>query len=755
MAESSPRPFLKSILHLRKAPKAKAISVRGKSVQSVQEHRLAGQRKILSETFRKMDKTVANQPNFSGRAVVYAAMFEDSLAKTYTPDDLFNLRYGAQLITPHRTGYLIEMQVDYLARLADQIERSDQGKEMVDISRVQSVAFFNEKNATADRTLDALWEEASKIETARAFIIWFMPFQSESAQKDLIQKISTLQNEIISSPPSLLQEIIANLGTNVSTAMRQSLQTAASESDQITLAMRDYQEQSHAYATVIIPSKMALGRLLESGTVFRIDPVSPITSTTPGSEMKPIPPLQSDMSGLPIVGVVDGGLTASSYRSAEAWRAPSLVPDKYAETEHGNQVTSLIVQGHEWNKHLKLPALYCQVGTAQVAPKQGAPSFFNLRDFVIYLDALMYEHTNTRVWNFSLNLKKDCPLDSVNPFSHSIAELARKHKILPIISIGNKPGDRLRPPADCEAAITVGGRRQNIAGNPAGKCDVSLKGPGPSNMLKPELSNFSTVHTIGGENQKGSSFATALISPVAAHTMARLRDPSPDLVKALLLHSADLDKFDPNLGFGTPTINPLPWLCRPGVVTLQWTEKLRPNSAFYWELPIPPSLQKTGKLRGFGILTAILNPHPMVSVRAGMNYFSARIQTALQYQTQNSDSGFRNLLGGPKTELQTEQRARKQDHKWSPVRHHKKSFSHGIQFKGNNLRVYARLFCRDPYLYKEDSVELIDTAGLDTVFVLSIGVNDGSDDIYDEMRNELGTSVEVAVIDSDIDIGDR
>jgi len=61
------------------------------------------------------------------------------------------------------------------------------------------------------------------------------------------------------------------------------------------------------------------------------------------------------MSGLPIVGVVDGGLTASSYKPAEAWKAPALVKDRAADAKHGNRVTSLIVQGHDWNNKLPLP----------------------------------------------------------------------------------------------------------------------------------------------------------------------------------------------------------------------------------------------------------------------------------------------------------------------------------------------------------------------------------------------------------------
>jgi hypothetical protein len=81
-------------------------------------------------------------------------------------------------------------------------------------------------------------------------------------------------------------------------------------------------------------------------------------------------------------------------------------------------------------------------------------------------------------------------------------------------------------------------------------------------MLKPDLSHFSHVRALGGMITKRSSFSTALTSPLAAHTMQRVREASPDLVKALLLDNADGQGFDPALGFGTAGIASLPWACR-------------------------------------------------------------------------------------------------------------------------------------------------------------------------------------------------
>jgi len=43
---------------------------------------------------------------------------------------------------------------------------------------------------------------------------------------------------------------------------------------------------------------------------------------------------------------------------------------------------------------------------------------------------------------------------------------------------------------------------------------------------------------LGGVTKPGSSYATPLVSSLAAHAFAALRDPTPDLVKALCINAA-------------------------------------------------------------------------------------------------------------------------------------------------------------------------------------------------------------------------
>lgn len=752
MADTPRRPLLNPVLRFTKDPKPEGVSGGGKNAASIMTDRLPTQRRALSRQFRDLAARETQQPRFDGYVVLYAAMFDDSLAPSYTPKDLFQATRSARLIAPYRSGYLVEIAADQLTQYANLVETSGAIKDQVDISRIEAVRFFEGADAGRAASLDAIWDAAPETDAGRAFVIWLMPLRGRDAAEHLIQRFAALRDGAIVPPPPLLTGVDVGADTDVPAAMRRAVRAAAASGDRIGLAMRTYRQHRRARTTVLVPSRSALDQLVASGTVFRIEPVQPINSTSPGEGREPDRPLPGDLTTLPIVGVVDGGLTAASYLPAEAWRAPPLIADGAADALHGNQVTSLVVQGHDWNNNLTLPPLYCQVGTVQAVPKRGVRVLVDPQDFVAYLDGVMGANPETRVWNFSLNQQGSCDLEAVSPLGHDIAMLARKHRVLPIISIGNKPGTRLQPPGDCEAAITVGGRVHDDNGDPAGECPVSLTGPGPSSMLKPDLSHFSHVRALGGVLTRGSSFATSLTSPLAAHTMERVREASPDLVKALLLHNSDGMNFDPALGFGTPTAASLPWECRPGFVTLQWRASLRPGAAYYWELPIPVSLKRSGHLKGAGALTAILNPHPMVTDYAGPNYFSVRLETALQYQrgkNKNNTAKFHNLLGSLDTGKVTEQEARSLDHKWSPVRHHKKAF-HRVSFEGDALRVYARIYSRDLYLYGYTGSD--ETPQMETVFVLSLGTGDENDDVYNELRDQLGAFVETAVVEADIDV---
>ena len=118
---------------------------------------------------------------------------------------------------------------------------------------------------------------------------------------------------------------------------------------------------------VIFRRREALAQFVASGASYRIDPVKPLSLAAPGEGVEP-GPSAPDVAGQPIVAIVDGGLSSSKYKAAEAWASPPFVADGVANKKHGNRVSSLVVHGHQWNSQRSLPALNCRLGTVQGRP---------------------------------------------------------------------------------------------------------------------------------------------------------------------------------------------------------------------------------------------------------------------------------------------------------------------------------------------------------------------------------------------------
>ncbi len=268
-------------------------------------------------------------------------------------------------------------------------------------------------------------------------------------------------------------------------------------------------------------------------------------------------------------------------------------------------------------------------------------------------------------------------------------------------------------------------------------------------MLKPDVSWFSELRMIGGVVGAASSYPTALVSSLAAHTFANLREPSPDLVKALLINASERTEHDAKLGWGTPYHGTMPWSCEPGSVTLAWRAKLQPGANYYWTgIPIPPELIRNGKLYGRASLTAILRP--LVSPFAGANYFSSRLQTALRYS--KGDDNWQPLVGKMLESTLKEEDAREELKKWQPVRRHYRDFTQrgGIEFDGPHLQLYARVFTRD--LYQFGWSHHSQAGEQEVAFVLTLRSADGRKSIYNSTVAALGNFVESAVLNQDIEI---
>jgi len=738
---------LNPLLRLRTKPFIEGVTGRSKDVKKITPALYLQRRDNFLHQLEELEQAPDTKlATHAGRVLMWARMDPESLAATHTPDDLFEERTGARLIAAWRTGYVVEFAGAAFNRLKASLSSPTDGQRC-DIFRIEHLSLLSSALHEPDRIATA-WEKSARDGSGRKLFNFRMPaFLSAEARDSVVKRLTqfALQDEI-ALPASTVR--VGLLG----------YEREGSDTDSIVwVPAARFQEELQALAqagrglSLGLRNGETLGQLIASGAIVRWEPVVPVTPTTPGAGEEPdlaLPPLD----GMPVIGVIDGGYHANRYQSAVAWRLDPLVPDQLAARAHGNKVTSVVVDGHLWSNHLRLPQLHCRVGVVQAVPSQGAQVLNLDHQLLSYIERAFREHPETHVWNLSANVDRDCDDYDVSELGHFLARLARRYNKLLVISAGNRSNtERLAPPADCEAAIVVSGRSHDNKGDPAGPCPISRRGFGPEGMLKPETSWFSQHRVLGGTVERGTSYAAPLVSRLAAHTWQNLSEPNPDLVKALLISSCDLGEYSTEMGFGSPVAPELPWVCSSNAAVVAWTARISALRRYYWTgVRLPPSLLKGGRFVGKAKLVAVLDPINQID---GHNYMSTRLEAGLQYKKKVKGKLKNTTMLGPLNPNDRELSARTYDHKWDPVRVYSETFTakNGPKFFGAQpeLQVYARMYWRNQFLYAEEFMRQHEAQ---VSFVVALEADDPDANTYNEFRRIMAENVETALVEQDVTV---
>ena len=280
MAEDARRPILNPAPGFPDAPKPERTASGGKAKRNVKDERLNTQREALASDFCSMADAVHLQPSFNGYVVLYADMFEDSYAPSYTPNSIFNSDVGALIMLPYQRGYLLQAHAGCLGRIAEKIESTSRTGEKVDISRVDGVRFFGKHDVTGERAIEDLWLSASEMESGRAFTVSLMRLGTQDAVAGLIDKFNGLRKDlVVVSPQPLSDEARARESRDLPAGVPKGLLSGARNGDRIALALVQYFHRHHARSTMLVPSIDKLEQLVASGSVFRVDPVTPIAAS--------------------------------------------------------------------------------------------------------------------------------------------------------------------------------------------------------------------------------------------------------------------------------------------------------------------------------------------------------------------------------------------------------------------------------------------------------------------------------------------
>jgi serine protease AprX len=476
----------------------------------------------------------------------------------------------------------------------------------------------------------------------------------------------------------------------------------------------------------------------------------------------------------PIVAVFDTGIhPAAALLAPWVVSSQSYVTDVDTNYEHGTMVASLVVDAHGLNDHnASIPFTGCRVhdvcglesGAAQVG------------DLILRLRDALAHRPDIRVWNLSLGSRLGIGDDGFSEFAQELDALSDEYRVLFVVAAGNyvdepRRGwpcadtftDRISSPGDSVRALTVGAithlgtdSSYVAAGEPA--C-YSRRGPGPVFTPKPDLVHVGggleipwTANDIGIKvlspansviRSAGTSFAAPIVSAMAAQTWRALGDgsrehgldTSPTLVKALMIHSAELASpirtpFDRRYyGAGVP-IDPMAALYDGAdSFTLVFEADLTRGSK--WRktpYPVPASLLVDGKFRGEVVMTAVYAP-PLNGF-AGTEYVRANLELGfgllepdedgdLQFSGQVPMKGEQGTVGLEKAQVE-------HGGKWSPVKIHRRVFS-GVA--GSDWALQASVLHR--------ANEPISDEPLRAIIIVTLRSIDGHDDIYNEGARAL------------------
>lgn len=361
--------------------------------------------------------------------------------------------------------------------------------------------------------------------------------------------------------------------------------------------------------------------------------------------------------------------------------------------------------------------------------------------------------------------------DNFSDLAQELDSLSDRYNVLFVVAAGNyvlEPrrgwpchggyADRISSPADSVRALTVGAVTHMespigyvAAGEPA---SYSRRGPGPVFTPKPDV-----VHVGGGlempwtpdvlgvkvlspnnviVRNAGTSFAAPIVAAMAAHTWQALGaaprlhglTPSPALVKALIIHSAELASpirsplHRRYYGAGVPSDPMAALYDSPDSFTLVFESDLSPGTK--WRkapYPIPSSLLVDGKFRGEVVMTAVYAP-PLDS-STGAEYVRANVELGfgllepdedgvLQFKGQVPMKGEEGADGMEKAQVE-------HGGKWSPVKIHRRVFT-GVT--GTDWTLQASMMRRASEPVSQDPLR--------TVIIVTLRSVDGHDDIYNE-----------------------
>jgi hypothetical protein len=311
-------------------PTPKAVTGGGKSAKGIAWARLESQQKSLSANLKAIQED-NGLVEHSGKIHLLVKMFDDSLAPSWTPNDLFETNSSTRIVSPAYNGFLVETSKDRIPEIIKKINVASTDRVKVDISRLKKINGFGKNEILRDKNENEIYGEETN--TDKQFNVWALPFHDAKARISVVDELEELLNDgVITFGDSSFDNVFSKDMQDISRIS-------------FSKKLNHYLASGYLSFTAVIKSRDDFKRLIGSGAIYRIEPVKPITtkSIPPGDGKEPSPKM-INKENAPVVVIVDGGCSAQSYAPLNVLSIQPLIDLRSADLKHGNRVTSLVCQ---------------------------------------------------------------------------------------------------------------------------------------------------------------------------------------------------------------------------------------------------------------------------------------------------------------------------------------------------------------------------------------------------------------------------